>query len=87
MLGTAKVMGYDDPEKAKAERAAKETAKEAEKFADEVIRGSCHRQEYTWLEGHMFGSSECIRANGANDMRLQYGGCRTRSVCWHAIKQ
>jgi hypothetical protein len=22
----------------------------------------------------------------ANDMRLQYEGCRTRSVCWHTIK-
>jgi hypothetical protein len=34
VLGTAKVMSYEDLEKAKAERAAKEAAKEAEEVTD-----------------------------------------------------
>jgi hypothetical protein len=36
VLGTAKVMSYEDLEKAKAERATKETAKEAKKAEKEV---------------------------------------------------
>lgn len=41
ILGTARVMSYEDLENARAMRAAKETAKEAKKAAKEAKRAEC----------------------------------------------
>lgn len=121
-------MSYKDLEKAKAEHAAKETAKEAtktekavkkalreannaekevKKAADEVQeavtgKSTCGQKrkrpaavDVPEPKAMVARGSEALKpvergtgcANGANSMRLQYGGCRTGSVCWHAIKQ
>jgi hypothetical protein len=121
-------MSYEDLEKAKAERAAKKTAKEATKAekavkktlreannaekeakraADEVeeaITGKSTRGQKRKRPAAVDAlepkamvprGSEALKpvergtgcASGANEMRLQYGGCRTEFVCWHTTKQ
>jgi len=60
VLGKAKVMSYEDLEKAKVERAAKETAKEAKK-AEKAVKKAVREANNAKKEGKKAGKSTRVR--------------------------